>query len=280
MVSAKGMGVVTQVFTREGQAVSKGQVLAQIDNSVVLRNVEAMKSQLELAVSVYNRQKNLWDQKIGTEVQFLQAKTNKESLEKQLAALEEQNDMMRIKSPINGTVDEVSVKIGENISPGQPAVRVVNTSDLKLVAGISEAFVANIKKGNKVEVSIPELNKTYTTTVTFVGKTIDRLSRTFAVEAKLPSDAALRPNMTAVIKVIYHTETAAIVVPVNTVQTVNDQKIVYIAEADGKNLVARKKVVEVIGVFGNGAEVKGLRKGDKIVTVGYQSLSEGEYVKI
>lgn len=280
MVSAKAMGVITQVYVKEGQSVSKGQVLAQIDNSVVLRNVEAMKSQLELATSVYNRQKNLWDQKIGTEVQFLQAKTNKESLEKQVAALEEQSDMMRIKSPINGTVDEVSVKIGENIAPGQPAARVVNTSNLKLVAGISESFISNVKKGDKVEVSIPEMNKTIPATVTFVGKTIDLLSRTFTVEVKLPSDAALRPNMSAVVKVIYHTETAAIVVPVNTVQTVNNEKIVYVAEADGKNLVARKKVVEVLGVFGDGAQVKGLKKGDKVVTVGYQSLSDGENIKI
>jgi membrane fusion protein, multidrug efflux system len=280
MVSAKAMGVITQVYAKEGQTVSKGQVLAQIDNSLVQRNIEGMKSQLELATSVYERQKNLWDQKIGTEVQFLQAKTNKESLEKQLAGLQEQNDMMRIKSPISGTVDEVSVKIGENIAPGQPAARVVNTSDLKLVAGISESFITNVKKGDKVEVSIPELDKKINGTVTFVGKTIDLLSRTFAIEVKLPGNAALRPNMSAVVKVIYHTETAAIVVPVNTVQTVNNEKIVYVAEGTGKNLVARKKVVEVLGVFGDGAQVKGLNKGDKVVTVGYQSLSDGENIKI
>lgn len=280
LVSAKGMGVVTQVLVKEGQEVSKGQVLAQIDNSVVVRNIEAMKSQLELATSVYDRQKNLWDQKIGTEVQYLQSKTNKESLEKQIAALQEQNDMMRIKSPINGTVDQLNVKIGENIAPGQPAARVVNTSDLKLVAGISEAFITNVKKGDKVEVTIPELNKDIKGTVTFVGKTIDLMSRTFAVEVNLPSDASLRPNMSAVIKVIYHSEASAIVVPVNVVQDVNGEKIVYVAEASGKNMVARKKTVEVMGVFGNGAQVKGLNKGDKIVTVGYQSLSDGEFIKI
>lgn len=280
MVSAKAMGVITQVYAKEGQAVSKGQVLAQIDNSVILRNIEGMKSQLELATSVYNRQKNLWDQKIGTEVQYLQTKTNKESLEKQLDALQEQNDMTRIKSPISGTVDEVSVKIGENIAPGQPAARVVNTSDLKLVSRISESFITDVKKGDNVEVNIPELDKTYKGTVSFVSKTIDLLSRTFSVEVKLPTDAMLRPNMSAVVKVIYHTEAAAIVVPVNTVQTVNNEKIVYVAEGDGKNLVARKKVVEVLGVFGEGAQVKGLNKGDKVVTVGYQSLSDGENIKI
>jgi membrane fusion protein (multidrug efflux system) len=280
MVSSKGMGVITQVYAKEGQLVSKGQVLAQIDNSLILRNIEGMKSQLELATSVYERQKNLWDQQIGTEVQYLQAKTAKESLEKQLEGLQEQNDMTRIKSPINGAVDEVSIKIGQNIAPGQPAARVVNTSDLKIVADISESFVTNVKKGNQVEVKIPELKRNITGTVTFVGKTIDLLSRTFAVEVKLPSEANLSPNMSAVLKVIYHTSPTAIVVPVNTVQDVNGEKIVYIAEMDGKNMVARKKKVEVLGVFGNGAEVSGLKAGDKIVTVGYQSLSDGEFIKI
>lgn len=280
MVSPKASGVVTHIFVKEGQAVSKGQVLAQIDNSLVLRNIEGMKSQVDLATSVFERQKNLWEQKIGTEVQFLQAKTNMESLEKQLAALHEQNDMTRIKSPINGTVDQLDLKVGESVSPMLTSVRVVNTSDLKLVAGISESFISNVKKGDKVEVLIPEMNKTINATVTFVGKTIDLLSRTFAIEVKLPDNPALRPNMSAVVKVIYKTETAAIVVPVNTVQTVNNQKIVYVAEADGKNLVARKKVVEVLGVFGDGAQVKGLNKGDKVVTVGYQSLSDGENIKI
>lgn len=280
LVSAKSMGVVMQVFTNEGQFVAKGQVLAQIDNSLILRNIEGMKAQLELAVSVYNRQKNLWDQKIGTEVQFLQAKTNKESLEKQLAALQEQNDMTRIKSPIQGTVDEVMVKIGENISPGQPAVRVVNTSNLKLVAAVSEAYVTNIRQGNKVVVSIPELKKVISAAVTFVGKTIDPMSRTFAVEVKLPNEPNLRPNMSAVVRVVYRTELSAIVVPVNVVQEINGEKIVYIAEQKGKSLVAKKKVVGVEGVFGNYAQVNGLNAGDQVITVGYQSLSDGEFVKI
>ena len=116
LVSAKSAGVVTQVFVKEGQQVSKGQVLAQTDASVIQRNIEAQRSELELAIAMYDRQKNLWDQKIGTEVQYLQAKTKKEGLERQVASLQEQLDMSRIKSPISGTVDEVTVKIGENIA--------------------------------------------------------------------------------------------------------------------------------------------------------------------
>ena len=280
LVSAKSPGVVMAVYVKEGQQVSKGQALAQIDNAVILRSIESMKSQLELAKSVYDRQKNLWDQKIGTEVQYLQAKTNKETLERQIRSLQEQNEMLRIKSPINGTVDEVTAKIGEAVSPGLPAFRVVNTSKLKLTASVSEAFVTNVQKGNKVIVTIPELKKDLESKVTFVGRTIDPLSRTFIVEVALPSEANLRPNMSGVIRVVFHTEPEAIAVPINVVQDINGEKIVFVAESNGKNTVARKKVVTVEGVYGGQAQVSGLNAGDKVVTFGYQGLNDGEFLKI
>ncbi len=280
LVSAESMGVVTRVLVKEGQQVSKGQTLAQIDNSVIMRNIESMEAQLELATSVYERQKNLWDQKIGTEVQFLQAKTNKESLEKQLASLREQGEKTKIKSPISGTVDAVSVKVGENIAPGMPAVRVVNTNNLKIQAQISEAYVTDIKKGNRVLVRVSEINKEIEAKVTFVGKTIDRLSRTFTVEIALPQSADLRPNMTATVRVVFESNPAAIVVPVNIIQEINDEKVVYTAEQKGNHMVATRKVITVEGVYGNRAEVKGLEKGDQIVTVGYQGLNDGDYIKI
>jgi membrane fusion protein, multidrug efflux system len=279
-VSAKMPGVLTQVYVQEGDAVNKGQVLAQVDNAVILNSIESMKAQLDLATSVYNRQKNLWDQKIGTEVQYLQAKTNKESLEKQLASLQEQNEMTRIKAPISGTVDEVIARVGENAAPGAPAFRVVNASDLKIKADVSEAYVTQIKKGNKVIVSIPELKKDIQATITFVGKTIDPLSRTFDVEMKLPSHPDLRPNMTATIKMIFKTENAATVIPVNVIQNINDEKIVYVAETEGNQTVAKRKVITVDGVFGGMAQVQGLNEGDKVITVGYQGLNDGDFVKI
>lgn len=280
LVSSKSPGVITQVYVKEGDVVTKGQVMAQLDNSLVLRTIESIKTQLELANSVYERQKNLWDQKIGTELQYLQAKNNKESLERQLASAQEQNDMTRIKAPIDGVVDEVHIKVGENINPGMPAVRVVNASRLKLVSNVSEAHVTSIKKGNKVLVNIAELGKEIQAKVTFVGRTIDPLSRTFAVEAELPADPDLRPNMTASVRIIFHSEPSAIVVPVNVIQTVNGEKIVYIAENQGNQLVARKKVVNVGGVYGGMAQVTGLSGGDRIITVGYQSLNDGDIIKI
>ena len=280
MLSAKSPGIVTAVYITEGQQVSKGQVLVQLDNAVIRQNIEAMKSQLELANIIYNRQKNLWDQKIGTEVQFLQAKTNKENLEKQVASLQEQSDMSKITSPINGTVDEVGAKVGENLAPGMPAVRVINSSNLKLKANVSEAYVTSIKKGNKVVVNIPELNRELEAQVSFVGRNIDPLSRTFTVEIKLPSLPDLRPNMTGIVKVIFHSESSTLVVPVNVVQDINKEKIVYVAEMDGKQAVARKKVVTVDAVYDNLAQVKGLKAGDKIITSGYQGLNDGQAIKL
>ena len=279
-VSAKMPGVVTEVYVQEGQEVRKGQTLAQVDNSLILRSIEELKASLDLANTVYDRQKNLWDQKIGTEVQFLQAKNSKESLEKKLAALNEQNDQTRIKSPINGIVDEVTVKIGQNIMPGAPAVRVVNNSDLKVKAQVSEAYVLNIKKGDKVIVTIPDLKRDIEAKVTFVGRSIDQLSRTFAVEAKVTGNNDLRANMSVVLKVVYQSFPSALTVPVNVVQEVNNEKVVYVAEDRDGHVVAAKKEVIVDGVFDGKAQIQGLNAGDKIITVGYQGLSDGTIIKI
>lgn len=280
-MSAKSAGIVTHVYAREGDAIVQGQILAQIDNSLIVRGIDEMKGSLDLANTVYERQKNLWDQKIGTEVQYLQAKNNKESLERRLATLQEQNEMTKIKAPINGTVDEVNVKVGENVAPGMHVFRIVNTSNLKASAKISESYITTIQRGNKATVSFPDMDKSINANVSFVGRNIDALTRSFPLEVKLPSASYLRPNMTAVMKIIFHTEPNALCVPVNVVQDINGQKIIYVAENDGKNLVARKRVVEVDGVFGSQAQIKsGLKSGDKVITVGYQGLNDGELIKI
>ncbi len=279
LVSAKSMGVITQVTVREGQTVSKGQTLAQIDNAALTRSLESMKAQLELVNTVFERQQKLWEQKIGTEIQYLEAKTSKESLEKQIASMQEQIDMTKIKAPISGTVDAVMLRVGENIAPGMPALRIVNNTDLRIKAAVSEAYVTQIKTGNIVIVQIPELKKDIRATVSFVGKSIDVLSRTFPVEINLPNDPALRPNMTAVIKVVFHQEAQAITVPINVVQDLNNQKIVFVAEASGKNTIARKKIVTIKGVYDSKAHVEGLAAGEKVITVGYQGLSDGQFIK-
>ena len=280
-VSAKTAGIITEVYVVEGQMVSKGQVMGQVDNSLILRSIEELKSSLEMAKTVFERQKNLWDQKIGSEVQFLQAKNNKEGLERRLASLNEQNDMTRVKSPINGVVDEVTLRVGQSISPGMPAARVVNGQNLKLRANVSEAYVPVIHKGNKAIVNFPDLKRSFTATVSFVGQNINMLSRSFVVEVKLPSSPDLRPNMSAVVQIIFESANNALVVPVNVVQDINNEKIVYTIDESGKHPVARRRTVQVVGVYDNQAEIKsGLNAGDKVITTGYQGRNDGEFVKL
>jgi membrane fusion protein, multidrug efflux system len=281
MVSAKAMGVVSQVYVREGDAVAKGQTLAQIDNSMIVRGIEELKSSMELVNTIYEKQKNLWDQKIGTEVQYLQAKNNKESLDKKLATLNEQLDMSRIKSPISGTIDKVNIKIGENAMPGFPVFKVVNGNDLRVFAKISQSYSSQVKKGNKAHVSFSDYDKKVQAPVTFVGRNIDPLTRSFDLEVKLPPMTELRPNMTAVVKVIFKSTPNALCVPVNVVQEINGEKIVYIAEGDSKQPIARKKVVTIDGVYDNQAQItSGLKEGDKVITVGYQGLNDGQFIKM
>ncbi len=280
MISARTAGNISQVFSREGDVVTKGQTLAQIDNSITQRSIDELKASLDLAKTVYERQKNLWNQKIGTEVQYLQSKNSKESLERRLATLNEQLDMSRIKSPIDGSVDEVALKIGQNVAPGMPAFRVVSFDKLKMRAAVSETYVTSVKKGNKVLLTFPDINKELEATVTFVGKTINQLSRTFPVEVALPSYADLRPNMSGVLRIIFQTVPDALTIPVNVVQDINGEKVVYIAELSDGKMVARRKVVEVAGIYGNLAQVAGLKAGDKVINVGYQGLNDGELIKI
>lgn len=281
LVSARTMGIISQVLVVEGSVVSKGETLAQIDNSVILRNIDEVKSQLSLATTVYERQKNLWDQKIGTEVAFLQAKNAKEGMEKRLSTLNEQLDMCRIKSPISGSVDEVFLKIGENAAPGAPAFRVVSSDKLKLKANVSEAYVTSIKKGNPADLTFTDIGETVAAKVTFVGRTINQLSRTFPVEVDIfKKTENLRPNMTGNVKIVFKTVPNAIVVPINIVQEINGQKVVYIAEKSGESYVAKRREIVIGGIYGNMAEVKsGLKAADLLVTVGYQGLEDGETVK-
>ena len=279
MVSAKAAGLVTHVYVKEGERVGVGQTLAQIDNTLILKGIEELKGSLELAKTVYERQKSLWDQKIGTEIQYLTAKNNKESLERKLATMNEQNDMTRIKSQISGTVEDVLVKVGENTAPGQPAVRVIGNSNLKIVANVSEAYINSIKAGNPVTVQFSDIDKSFEGRVTFVGRNINPLSRSFSVEVPVPSGLDARPNMAATVKIIFNTVPDALAVPVNLVQTVNNQKILYVAESVSGKTVARKHIVEVGGIFNNMAEIKsGLSAGDKVITVGYQGLNDGEAI--
>jgi membrane fusion protein, multidrug efflux system len=281
-VSSQMAGVITSVFVKEGDAVRKGQVLAQLDNSVLKQQIESVKTQLSFATNLYNKQKALWDQQIGSEVQYLSAKNNKESLEANLATLNDQMEMSRIKSPINGTVEEVNLKVGQMASPGLPAVRVVNFSTVKILADISEAYSSRIKVGNSVIVMFPDFNAEIDAKIHFTSKYINPTNRTFQTEIRLgPSKVEYRANMMAVVKINDYNNPSAFVIPVSLVRESTSGKYVYVAKEENGKLVARRQIVTVGSTYNGKAEItNGIAKGDLVITTGYSSLMDGQLIKV
>ncbi len=281
-VSAQILGVVSKIYVKEGDAVKKDQVLAEIDASVMKQGIEELKSSLEFVKEIYEKQKSLWDQKIGSEVQYLQAKNNKESLENKLKTLEEQLKMTQIKSPIDGTVEELPIRVGQAISPGINAMRVVNFRKIKVVAEVAEAFTAKIKQGNNVIVNFPDLEKDMKATIMFTSKFINPINRTFTIEIRLdPSDFEYRANMIAVVKIIDYSAKDAVVLPINLIQSDNKGKFVMIAQNEAKKNIAKKILVTTGQSYNGQIEVlTGLKEGDKIIIIGYQNLEDGMLLDI
>lgn len=280
-VSAQMAGSVTVVYVKEGDVVRKGQVLAQIDNAVMLQQIASTKQQLDFATNMYNKQKALWDKQIGSEVQFLTAKNTKENLEKALATLNDQVELTRIKSPINGSVEEVNLKVGQMASPGLPAVRVVNFSTVKVIAEIAEAYASKIKPGNKVVVFFPDFNTEIVSQIRFTSKYINPVNRTFQCEVRLgPSKVDYRANMMAVVKINDYRNPSAFTVPVTLIRESQSGKYLYIAKEENGKLVARRLPVTVGSIYNGLAEITGgIAAGDKIITTGFNSLIDGELIQ-
>lgn len=275
-VNAQAPGVITNIFVGIGQQVGKGQVLAQLDDAVLRQSIAQVQTQLDLANNLYSRQKNLWDQKIGTEVQFLNAKTQKQGLERQMALVKQQASMYKVKSPINGTIDLLDWKIGQAVQPGIPGIRVVNASILKAKALVSETYAGKIDRGDNVEVIIPDASDSISTKISFASKIIDPASRSFTVEVKLPSKNTYRPNMLAVLKIVDYQKENALTVPIKAIQKSEMGDFLLLAQ-DGKVV---KTNVKVGNVYNGKAEIlSGVKIGDKVITLGYNGLNEGDLVK-
>ena len=272
-------GVVTSILVNVGDRVRKGQVLYLTDASVNESQIATLKTQLSLATTVYEKQARLWKENIGSEVQYLQAKTNKEAAESQLAQLQNAVELTKCKSPIDGVVDEIRVKIGDMAAPSQlmPGVRVVNNSSLVIKAKLSDAQIGLLSVGDLVKVDFPDINKTIESKVTFVGQVVDKQSRTFNVEVKLDNkDANYKSNMIAKLLINDDVEKNVITVPTNTIQQ-NEKGQYYVLVAE--NGVAAKKIIELGNAYdGTTVVTKGLVKGDKVITFGYSEVVDGQKI--
>lgn len=275
-VTSEVGGTVTRINVKVGDEVHVGQVMAELDAKAMQQGLSELQSGLDLATTMYEKQKNLWEQKIGTEMQYLQAKNQKESLEKKMATMQQQVEMTKIKSPINGVVDAVDIKLGQATMPGMSAIRVVNLSTLKVKGEVAEGYASKVKNGNPVEIIFPDTQDTLKTTITYAAKVISPLNRTFTVTVNLGDKKDLHPNQIAVLKIIDYSNPKAYIVPVNVIQHAGDGDFVFIA--DGKN--AKKVRVKVGRTYNGRSEIlEGLKDGDKLIIKGFQELNEGEEIK-
>ena len=283
LVSAETMGRVERINVSEGQKVSAGTPLVTLDADILRNNISEVETSLELAEAVFVRQKNLWDQNIGTEIQFLQAKNNRDALEKRLATLKTQLKQYQVQSPFAGVVDDVIVKVGEMAQPGVPLIRVVNPDEMYIKADVSEAFLGKFNQGDVARIYFPVQDKSFEATIASVSKVINEQNRTFTIEVALPStrDAYFQPNQVAVLQLTDYQNESALVVPTKLIQTDADGKFVYVAtQENGKNVAMKKRIKTGLSFNSKTEIVEGLASGDKIIEKGYRDVNEGSEIKL
>lgn len=277
-VAPRGQGgLVKAIYVKQGEEVRKGQLLLKLDDAMVQKQIDQLRVQLDYAKDILQRQQNLWNENIGTEVQLLGARNNVTSLEKQLATVEEQASFSNVYAEMPGVVETLNVRVGEFFQGG-PQIRLVNNRDLKIVTQVPENYQGRIGVGSPVLVRFPEGGEnTVTTKVSVAGKLIDPISRSFYIEAPLPSGKLLRANQIAIVKIQDYTAQDVITVPVNTLQSDDKGKFVMIAIKQNEKWVAHKASIEIGQLYGEKVEVlSGLNPGDQLITGGFQGLYEGQ----
>jgi membrane fusion protein, multidrug efflux system len=276
-------GYVKQLYIKAGQNVKKGQLIMKLDDQVLRQSIESIKTQLGLAKNIYDRTKNLWDQNIGTEVQLLSAKNNVETLENQIKTQEEQLKTYLVYADQNGVADIVNIRVGElftGMGATGPQIQIVNNANLSINIEIPENYTGIIKQGAKVVVEVPAISKTFETKIDRIAQSINAASRGFTAECSIPNSAGLKPNMSAYTKILNHSNSKAMVIPVNIIQTDEKGKYIYaMQEKDGKK-IAVKKSVTIGQLYDDNIEIlSGLVAGDQIIIQGHQNLYEGQLIE-
>jgi len=276
-ISAETAGRILEVPVMEGMRVSRGQILARIDAESIQRNIEEMENSLQLATTIFQKQERLWNQKIGTEVQYLESKNRKEGLEKNLASMKTQLDKAFVRAPFNGTVETVQVRMGEAVQPGVPMFEFVGESDMFILADVSESYVGVLTKGDSVTINFPSIGKTLTTRVSAVGGVINPNNRTFKVEVLLPNMTDIKPNMIAVLKIRDYQNPSSILVPAHLILADNQGDYLFVVE----NQTAQKKYVKRGLSANNETEIlEGLTGAEILVDKGFREVGDNFSVNI
>lgn len=275
-------GTVTQIFVKDGQQVSKGQTLLQLDASSINAAIEELKTRLELATTSFERQDRLWKQQIGSEMQYLQVKNQKESIEKSIKSLQIQANKMRITAPFDGVIDYIFPKIGELTIPQYPVIRLVNLKSLYVEADVTEAHLTKIKKGTPVQIVFPSINKELKATITNVGNFINPENRSFKIRIDIPnSESYLKPNLFGNIN-IKDFSASGIILPLQLIQQDKEgNHYVYIVVTENNQTKVVKKQITMLSSYKNQVLVGvGIQENDRIIDKGYRSVNAGNLVTI
>jgi membrane fusion protein (multidrug efflux system) len=282
-------GVVREMYVKQGDHVNKGQLLFKLDDAVQQHQLVNAQTQLAYAKDLYQRRKNLWDEKIGTEVDLINAKNQVDQAEVNVKIYQEQLNWTNVYSDISGTVNYLALKVGELFSPAiqaqstanSPAqIQIINTDNLKVVVQVPEVYQERIKVGTPVKIAFPGLNgKTITGTVHIAGKVINTANRAFLVEIYIPNGSDIRANQVAIVKLQDYTASNVLTIPINTVQSDETGKYVMLGVNDKGKTVAHKKTITIGQTYADKVEVTGgLQPGDQLITDGYQGLYEGQLI--
>ncbi|TDD99420.1 efflux RND transporter periplasmic adaptor subunit [Flavobacterium cellulosilyticum] len=280
LVQPETQGTLVALNVKAGQRVSKGQILGRIDDAGLSQQVASLENQYVLAKTTFERQKNLWDQKIGSEIQYLQAQTQMISAQKSVAQIKAQLSKTVVRAPFSGTIDEVFVEKGQVVAPtAQGLMRIVNLSNMYVSTSVPETYIGKLKVGTKVDVLLTSLDKTYQGKVRQIGSFVNPSNRSFGIEVSVPNpENLLRPNQVANLKITDYLSKNTIVVPTNVIQEDGKKnKFVYtVTNSNGKTGVAKKVIVKLGQSSNNVTEIlSGLESEDIIVTEGINAISDG-----
>ncbi|PCJ63501.1 MAG: efflux transporter periplasmic adaptor subunit [Bacteroidetes bacterium] len=284
LVSPEVPAKLMKIYVREGQRVSKGQVIASLDGSTASSQIAELEGALSLARTNFEKQQRLWKQKIGSEMQFLQAKNQYENLQNSITTARTQLGKYSLRAPISGTVDEIMANEGELVGSltGGPVMRIVNMSDIKIKANVSEKYLGQLKKGQTVKVKFPSIGLEMEEKVSAIGNVIDANNRTFVIYIKPSKNLSqLKPNLLALITAYDFEDKNAISIPTKLVRTDGEKNFVYTIKTNGSKKVVEKRFIVIEKQFPSQTVIKsGLEPGDLLITEGVNSVIVGDEVKI
>jgi membrane fusion protein (multidrug efflux system) len=285
VVNAEFSGVLMQINVNEGQKVTKGQYLGKIDDGGLTQQLAQLEIQAVLAKTTFDRQKNLWLQKIGSEIQYLQTKSNYEAQIKAVLQLKQQMAKTVIKAPFSGIVDEIITDKGSVVAQGSPILRIISLGNMYLEAEVPEKYIGSIKRGTEVIVEFPMLNETIKTTISLVNNYINPGNRSFKVQIQVPNNSGLiKPNLSSKININDYSNLDVIKVPLSILsENADGEQYIYIAEKTRKanQAIARKIIVKTGKSQGDFIEIlEGLKDGNSIIKEGARSIKDGQKVSI